>query len=181
MLPSEVAGAHARGGRDAARAHNFFRAPALHGHSRSCSAARYVGRNAGAGRSREILPRPSGGPIELANAGRLQYVRFEICRIYGYGAAAPLFSVLVVRDTAAGLAAKVGANPAAPGVTGQTPSWRLNLHRAGRVVRPECAVSTADRAIAAGHGARRSGHVNANPAAVTNGAEGRWRGSFSAF
>lgn len=175
MLPSE--GCRRARGR---RVCNFLSSARTAWPPPSCSAASYVGRNAGAGCSREILPGPCGGAIELANADCLQNLRFEVCRIYGYGAAAPLFSVLVVRDAAAGLAAKVGANPAAPGVTGQTPAWRLNLHRAGRVVRPECAVAAADRAIAAGHGARCSPNVDANQAAVTNSAERRWRGLFSA-
>ena len=44
---------------------------------------------------------------------------------------------------------------------------RLDLHRSSAVIRPQCAVPAAQRAITAGHGAGCAPHVNANGAAMT--------------
>src|SRR2546430_11682348 len=141
---------------------------------------RHVDRDAGAAGSLQILPCPCGGTIELANADSLQYIRFEVRRIYCYRGATPFSPVLLVRDATACVATKVCANLTAPGVTGQAAFGRLNLNRAGRVVRPKCPVSPADGTIAACHSARRSPNVNTDGTAVTNSAEHRLRDSFNA-
>lgn len=90
------------------------------------------------------------------------------------------FSVLIVCNATALVAANVCANLATPGVSRQTTLRRFNLNRTCLEVCPKGTVSSADRAVAACHSARRSPNMNANGTAVTGSDKHRVRGSCSA-
>jgi hypothetical protein len=142
-----------------------------HGCAFVCTVGSSNGRLGHDGRSFRVFPCPGGGAVEIANASSLEYPGLEVGRIDCHRALTPFPPVLVVRDATTSFAPIVGANLAAPRVTGQTALRRLNLNRARRVIRPKRAVSAADGAIAAGHRAGRSPHVNADGTAVTGRAQ----------
>jgi hypothetical protein len=128
----------------------------------------------------QILPRPRGRAIQLANTDPDESGRLEVCCVYSHRVSGALFSMHIVGDTTTCLAAKVCADLAAPGVTGQTARRSFDSYRGWPVVRPEGAVPAADRAIAAGHGARCSTHMDADSTAMASGGEAQSGDSYGA-
>src|ERR1700733_6149407 len=122
-----------------------------------------------ASRSGSIEQPPRYSAIKMSDSRTDKCRRGEVRRVHGHCPVALPTSIRVVSNATTSLAPVVVANPPVPRVLRETILRSFNGNRSRPVVRPECTVATADRAIAAHYRAGQLPNMKPNRATVAGG------------